>query len=157
MNYINFRITDGDDVQKMSKLLLNSPKKYLQYFHPFDFQENSIQEILSKSNKDIFFSIELIKKASNILVGFYMLRGLDEGYSEPMYGVFVSSDYQNYGIGRLSLFHAECYCKMIGYKRLLLKVYPENIKAKKLYNTLGFQFLRNDPQSKQTILYKDIQ
>lgn len=150
-------MTNTDDAKKLSILLLNSPKKYLQYFHPFDFQENSIKELLNNATKDIFFSVELVKKTTNILVGFYMLRGLDEGYSEPMYGVFISYDYQNYGIGRLSLCHAECYCKMIGYKKLLLKVYPENIKAKNIYNTLGFQFLRNDPQSKQTILYKDIQ
>ena len=85
-----------------------------------------------------------------------MLRGLDEGYIEPMYGVFVFHQYSGKGIARLTISHAESFCKLYGYKQLLLKVFVENARAKKLYEYLGFKFLREEELSKQTVLYKNI-
>ena len=85
-----------------------------------------------------------------------MLRGMDEGYAEPMYGVFITQEWQDKGIARLTLYHAECFCKINLYKRLLLKVNPNNYLAKKLYESIGFQFLREETTINNVVLYKDI-
>ena len=156
MQYISFRTLKGIDSELISQLLLNSPKEYTKYFRPFDFNPSSIQLVLEKAVKDQFFGVEF--KSENYpkseLIGFYMLRGLDEGYTEPMYGVFVSHKYSGKGIARLTITHAESFCKFHGYKQILLKVFPENIRAQKIYRNLDFQFLRKDKLSKQILLCK---
>lgn len=158
MSYINFRILNNSDAEFLSNLLLDSSSEYIKYFHPFDFQRLSIQKVLDSAINDRFFGIELKQNSSELseLIGFYMLRGIDEGYTEPMYGVFISQEWQGKGIARLSLYHAECFCKINSYERLLLKVNPNNHFAKKLYESMGFQFLREETSINNIILYKNI-
>ena len=97
MPYIGFRILNNLDAQSLSNLLLNSSSEYIKYFHPFDFQSLSIQEILDSAINDKFFGIELKQDSSESdkLIGFYMLRGMDEGYAEPMYCVFITQELQD--------------------------------------------------------------
>ena len=158
MQYVSFKILQDSDSEKISELLLKSDEIYTKHFHPFDFHSSTIQEILLKSHKDKFFGIELKCQFSNEteLVGFYMLRGLDEGYTDPMFGVFISEKYAGKGIGRITITHAECFCKFCGYERLLLKVHTENIRAKKLYESLGFLYLKEEVSIQNIVLYKDI-
>jgi len=158
MSYISFRILNNSDVESLSNLLLNSSSEYIKYFHPFDFQWLSIQKILDSAINDKFFGIELKHDSSESdkLIGFYMLRGMDEGYTEPMYGVFINQEWQGKGIARLTLSHAECFCKINSYKGLLLKVNHNNYLAKKLYESIGFQFLREETTINNVVLYKDI-
>ena len=158
MPYISFRILNNSDAQSLSNLLLNSSSEYIKYFHPFDFQWLSIQKTLDSAINDKFFGIELKQDNSelNQLIGFYMLRGMDEGYTEPMYGVFITQEWQGKGIARLTLYHAESFCKINLYKRLLLKVNANNKRAKNLYESIGFQFLRKETKINNVVLYKDI-
>lgn len=158
MPFITFKILVDSDAELLSELLLNNPKEYTQYFYPFDFDELSIQAILRAMIKDQFFGILLKRKnfEDEELVGFYMLRGIDEGYIDPMYGVFIGHQWQGMGLARLSLCHAECFCKLNAYKRILLKVHKENVRANKLYQSIGFKILGEESQSSNVLMYKDI-
>jgi ribosomal protein S18 acetylase RimI-like enzyme len=158
MQYVSFRYLALIDSEMISQLLLNNPPEYTKYFHPFNFEASAIRIVLQKAVKDRFFGVELKSDIlpQSDLIGFYMLRGLDEGYKEPMYGVFISSQYSGKGIARLTISHAETFCNFYNYKKILLKVSLENIRAKKLYDDLGFKFLRAEESSGQIILYKDI-
>lgn len=158
MNYINFRLLHSSDARNLSNLLLSSSPEYIKYFHPFDFQVLSIKKKLDSTINDKFFGIAVEDNSfhNSKLIGFYMLRGIDEGYTEPMYGVFVAQQWQNKGIAKLSLYHAECFCKINSYKRLLLKVNPDNHKAKRLYESTGFKPLRKDVNIGNIVLFKDL-
>jgi RimJ/RimL family protein N-acetyltransferase len=158
MLYVSFKILEVQDAVKMSQLLLNETQEYTKYFHPFDFDISTIKLVLQNAVEDRFFGVEIRSDLSEgiELIGFYMLRGFDEGYTDPMYGVFISSQYTSKGIGRLTISHAECFCRFQGCKNILLKVFPHNLKAKRLYDYLGFKFLRKDELSNQLILYKSI-
>ncbi|MDH6063305.1 GNAT family N-acetyltransferase [Umezakia ovalisporum] len=158
MNYITFRLLQSSDSENLSNLLLNSSSEYVKYFHPFDFQALSIQKILDSVINDKFFGIEVKTNSlvNSKLIGFYMLRGMDEGYIEPMYGVFIDQQWQNKGIAKLSLYHAECFCKINSYKRLLLKVNSDNYIAKNLYESIGFKFLKEDTKISNIVLFKDL-
>ena len=61
---------------ELTILLQSSDKEYSQYFIPFSFDMQTIFKILSKAVKDHFYGVFV----DNNLVGFYMLRGFDEGY-----------------------------------------------------------------------------
>jgi len=155
-NYIYLKRLGSQDAEKLSDLLLQSNPDYAFFFHPFNFEVSSIRQILEKNIKDVFFGIQLQKAQADMLIGFYMLRGLDEGYLEPMYGVFIAQEYSGKGIAHFTLAHAECFCRINRYSRLLLKVHPQNNRARHLYESLGFQLLSHDPFNQNFILYKDL-
>ena len=90
------------------------------------------------------------------LIGFYMLRGFDEGYETPSYGVWISSKHANKGLSTLTLYHAFAFCKLNRIKTLMLKVHPDNSTAKNLYEKLGFKQTGIDERIKHLIYHKSI-
>ena len=142
----------SDSASILSKKLLEESRDYIGHFIPFDFSESSIQNILSSKKADKFFGLFLNKE----LVGFYMLRGFDEGFETPSYGVWISSKYANKGLSTLTLYHAFAFCKLNGIKTLMLKVHPDNSIAKNLYEKFGFIQTGIDERIKHLIYHKSI-
>lgn len=143
---------DASYAQELSELLLQSGTDYSKYFIPFSFDFESVSKVLSKAVKDMFYGIF----ASNKLVGFYMLRGWDEGYEIPSYGVWVSPDFSSKGLSRLTLQHAITVCRINSIKKLMLKVHPENLIAKKIYEDFGFICQGTDERIGNLIYFKEI-
>ena len=137
-----------------SKRLLEESKEYLKHFIPFaENSETFIRKILSQKKSDKYFGLFL----KDDIVGFYMLRGFDAGYEIPSYGVWISSKYSNKGLSTLTLFHAFSFCKLNNIKTLMLKVHPENIVAKKLYEKFGFKQVGIDEKIGHLIYHKSFQ
>lgn len=67
-----------------------------------------------------------------------MLRGLDEGFERPSFGVFVSEDWSGQGLARMALDHAISWCREAGVKKVMLKVAEANLRARKAYSAAGF-------------------
>lgn len=155
--HVIFRALAPEDASAVSRLLQESPPEYMRFFHPFAFDFASVEQQLKRAKRDIFFGLEVAAAWERTLAGFYMLRGLDEGYPNPMYGVFVALPFRGNGLARLTLVHAVSFCKLNGYERILLKVDPRNIHAKKLYESCGFRFLREEPGSRDVVLCKTIE
>ncbi len=137
---------------QLSNMLSSSSIEYNQHFIPFLFDEKTIYNILINTKKDYFYGIFF----SNELVGFYMLRGFDEGYEIPSYGVFIKEEFSSKGLGKLSLDHAISLSKLLNKKRIMLKVHPENKTAKTLYEKYGFQQEGMDPKNSNMIMFKDL-
>lgn len=156
--YIGIRPLDSTYADKLSRLLMADPPEYTRHFHPFAFTEKAIHEQIGMARRDKYFAVELRDEdaCSAQLVGFYMLRGLDEGYKDPMYGVYISAEYSGLGIGHLTLQHAECYCKVNGMTKILLKVHPDNRRARGLYESRGFHYIRDDLTNNNVVLGKII-
>ena len=85
-----------------------------------------------------------------------MLRGFDEGYTTPSYGVYISSRFNNKGLAALTLNHAISTCKFLGYKKLRLKVHKENIIAFKQYKKYGFVQTGFDDRISNIVMHKDL-
>lgn len=141
MKYTSFKRLTIEDADSLHQLLANSNELYIQYFSPFNFDIDTIRRVILNSCKDQIFGIFIHSNSvcTSSIVGFYMLRGLDEGYIDPMYGIFISEEFSSKSLAKLSLFHAENFCKMNNFKKLLLKVNIENKKAKELYIYFGFK------------------
>ncbi len=158
LRYIDFSILNISDAELISSMLKSSSSDYIKYFNPFEFDVSTIQKNIELAKKDVFFGIRICQKEGGNnqqkLLGLYMLRGLDEGYENPMYGVFVDQEYSNKGIGRLTISHAECFCKLNKYEKLFLKVNPKNVAAQHLYKAYGFHFLREDIKKDNVVLCK---
>ncbi len=133
------------------QLTSNSGVEYLKYFTPFEISENGFNTVLSKAVLDRFFGVFV----GTSLVGFYMLRGFDEGYKIPAYGVFISKKYAGLGLGSLTIQHAITFCKINKIRRLMLKVYPENVSAKMIYESFGFKSEGIDKRNNNLVYFKD--
>jgi len=136
----------------LAKALENENSDYLKYFTPFEFSLQSITNIFTQMVKDKFFGIFV----NEIIVGFYILRGLDEGYDIPSYGVWISSKFSNKGLSKLTLYHAFSFCRINSISKLMLKVHPENTTAKKLYESLGFEQTGFDKKNGNYIYHKSL-
>ncbi|MFZ1280088.1 MAG: GNAT family N-acetyltransferase [Ignavibacteriaceae bacterium] len=141
-----------DHSKELSELLQSADKDYTQYFIPFVFDFEIILKILSNAIKDQYYGIF----TDNKLVGFYMLRGFDEGYEIPSYGVWVAKDFSSKGISKLTLQHAISFCKINNIKKIILKVHPDNVIAKNIYESFGFIFEGVDKRIGHLIYYKII-
>lgn len=141
-----------DNTKELAQLLQSADEDYSQYFIPFTFDDATILRIISNAIKDQYYGIFVDSK----LAGFYMLRGLDEGYSIPSYGVWISEKYTNRGLSTFSLQHAISFCKLNSIKKLMLKVHPENQAAKHIYEKYGFKQTGVDPKIHHLIYHKDL-
>jgi len=138
--------------KSLSSALLKSGINYSKYFIPFEFDYESIKQVLLKMKLDQFFCIFV----NNKIAGFYMLRGFDDGYKIPTYGVWISKDCSGMGLAKLTIRHAISFCKINGVDEIMLKVHPENIIAKKIYEKSGFVKKGIDPKNNHLIYKKKI-
>jgi len=153
MNLSNLEIKElnPDFAEDLANGLSKEKKEYLKYFTPFEFSAISIGNILKQVKLDKYFGLFV----DDDLVGFYMLRGFDEGYEIPSYGVWISSKFSNRGLSTLTLYHSFAFCKLNGIKTLMLKVHPENKVAKNLYESLGFKKTGLDGKNNNLIYNKN--
>ncbi len=149
---IEIKLLDSSSAQILSEKLSSEKKEYLKYFTPFEFSFESIKKILLGSKKDKYFGIFV----NNELAGFYMLRGFDAGYETPSYGVWISSKFSNLGLSTLTLHHAFTFCKLNRINTLMLKVHPENLIAKDLYESLGFIKAGVDEKNDNIVYHKKL-
>ena len=154
MNPLSLEIKriNTNQANELSDLLLKSSKEYSQHFIPFEFDLDSVTTAMSRAKRDMFYGIYI----DNALVGFYMLRGWDAGYEIPSYGVWIAENYSSKGISKLTLTHAISICRINSIKRLMLKVHPENLVAKKIYEDFGFVYNGIDERIGHFIYVKDI-
>jgi RimJ/RimL family protein N-acetyltransferase len=125
----------ANDAPELARLLASQRPEYLAHFHPFDFEEPSIRRTLEAARKDRFW----VFMVESQLAGFFMLRGFDQGYARPSFGVFVAEQFQSRGIARAALAHSIRWCEENGVERLMLKVSAENPVARRVYLEAGFQ------------------
>jgi len=93
------------------------------------------------SSKDHYYVAFL----DGMMVGLVMLRGWDEGYEVPSFGVFIDYRYHGRGLGRLLTDYAIVEAKRVGCAQVRLTVYESNVRGWRLYNSLGFQEQSRDP------------
>lgn len=149
---IEIILLNASNAPELARLLMSSSKQYSSYFIPFSFDEKSIESLLQRAIKDKFYGLFV----NGVLAGFYMLRGFDEGYSIPSYGVWIAEEFSNKGLSTLTLQHAISFCKINSIKKIMLKVHPDNLAAKHIYEKFGFKQTSIDPRNHHLIFHKDI-
>lgn len=103
------------------------------YFHPFPFTDETIDKILN-AKKDVYRFIYCDK-----IIGMFMLRGWDEGYEIPSFGMIVHPNYRGLGLGTFMLKWAIKICKD-KCSKIRLTVDKENKVAIYMYKREGFKF-----------------
>ncbi|MCK4664985.1 MAG: GNAT family N-acetyltransferase [Bacteroidales bacterium] len=149
---IKIKVINKNYAQELSSLMSNTDPEYSKYFIPFNYDMDSIKSILAKAKLDLYFGVFV----QNIIVGMFMLRGFDEGYKTPAYGVWIAQEYSGLGLSKLTLQYVMSLCKLNNIKRIMLKVHPENSVAKTIYESYGFFRNGEDLINNHLIYYKKI-
>jgi RimJ/RimL family protein N-acetyltransferase len=125
------------DALALSNLLTHDDAGYGEFFTPFPTELESVEVMLKSTKDDCYWGLWF----GTTLVGFFMLRGFDEGYARPAYGVYIAKSFANKGLSKVALDYSICWCRLNGVRALMLKVHPDNTIAKRSYVNAGFKFV----------------
>lgn len=133
----------SEHASELSVSLLADPDDYRQYFIPFSFESDSLHQRLESARQDRYWGV----RCGDVLAGFFMLRGFDEGYKRPAYGVYITQSFAGKGLASLTLRYCISWCRINNVEALMLKVHPDNTPARTIYEREGFRFLEIDPRT----------
>jgi [ribosomal protein S18]-alanine N-acetyltransferase len=103
-------------------------------FDPFPLNDAQARSIALKAHEDLYYLALQGRRA----VGMSMLRGFDEGYEVPSFGIVVDREHHGQGIGRqLTVWTIE-QARLQDCPAVRLSVYADNAVARGLYESLGF-------------------
>ena len=115
-----------EDAGTLSAMLLAQRAEYSRFFSAFDFNEDAIIDVLTRKIKDVYSGMFWRGE----LVGIFMLRGWDDGYDVPSFGVFVAETYRGGAFMKISLDVAKLICRLSGAERLMATIHPDNISPR---------------------------
>lgn len=132
-------------------MLAEQPAEYMRYFTPFAFDRATVGRLLAETVRDVYLGVF----CDGELAAFCMLRGWDEGYDVPSYGVIVSERFRGRGLGALTIELSKTVCRLRGARRLMLKVHPDNAAARGLYERAGFRQTGVDARNDNLVMHYD--
>lgn len=100
------------------------------YFHPHPLTREEAARISSYDGQDIYLWTEH---------AYGFLRGWDEGHDVPSLGVAVAIDQEGKGHGHRMMLALHEAARERGAKRIRLRVHPDNSRARRLYDSLGYR------------------
>lgn len=141
-NTILIRDIKEKDAKELFDFLNNLDDKTKNFFHPHSFDLKSIIEIC-KSKKDHYFVMFIDEK----LIGYSFLRLF--GFEIPSFGVIIKNGFTRKGYGIILTRWTIEQATKLGYKKVILKTYKENIYARKVYEKIGFKITGETKDKKQ--------
>lgn len=141
-----------EDAAALSSMLLSQSPEYARFFRPFDFDTDTIANVLASQRQDVLMGLYWQSQ----MVGFFMLRGWNEGYDVPAFGILIDENYRGCGLEMLSLETAKIICKLRGATRLMIKMHPDNISSKGVARKTGFVQSGVEAESGNLIYHFDI-
>ncbi len=110
------------------------------FFHPHPVTQEEAAKRVAYTGKDVFCVMQL----GSELIGYGMLRGWDEGYEIPSLGIVIDPQQQGRGHGRRLMEFLHNIARQRGASQVRLRVHPQNARAVKLYQSLGYVFNGQD-------------
>lgn len=112
----------------------NSIPAVTETFDPFPLTAAEARRIALEPRQDDYYTVARGKD----LLGLSMLRGFDEGYEIPSFGIFIDRASQSRGVGRRLTAWTIDQARLRGCPAVRLSVYADNAAARSLYASLGF-------------------
>ena len=134
---LEFRVVGPGDAEALAEVFSDVDE---QFFRPHPFTPELARRIASYVGRDIFAL--LIGQEGPVAYG--MLRGWEEGYSTPSLGIAVRNDCQGRGFGRTMMVHLHAEARRRGAAVVRLRVHPDNVRARRLYESLGYAYAGAD-------------
>jgi ribosomal-protein-alanine N-acetyltransferase len=110
------------------------------HFHPHPFDTATIAGLARDSGEDLYY---VVADGRNAVVAYGMLRGFAM-YRIPSLGIAVHPASRGRGIGKMLMAFLHEEARRHGAAQVRLKVYPDNHRARRLYEQLGYEFGRRE-------------
>ena len=128
---------DGDGSQLGLLFDRNNDPEITRFFHPFPMTAKSAQTLVENMGKDRFY----VATQNSDFVAFAMLRGWNEGFHTPRFGIMVDRNYTGFGVGRSLAEYVIEDARQAGVSEIHLRVSPDNERAISLYISLGLKII----------------
>jgi len=119
---LSLRLLGEQDAERVARLMEDQPPDYLRFFHVFGSDVRAIALLLGGVKRDVYAGI--FWEGSLICV--FMLRGWDEGYEVPAFGLVVARNHRGKEVLTMAMEAAKLVARLRGAARLLCKVHPDN-------------------------------
>lgn len=127
-------VSPSDAVELGCFLCGNADIATLRHFKPFPLTRETADRIALLPRRDLYY----VALCNNRIAGLSMLRGWDEGYDIPSFGLLIGREFRGRGLGRrLALWTIEA-AGAAGCRNVRLTVNASNLPGVKLYESLGF-------------------
>lgn len=110
------------------------------FFQPHALTPEAARRLSQHSGHDVYAM--LLDDGRPVAYG--MLRGWDEGYMTPFLGIAVRRSARGKGYGRLMMAHLHHEARARGATQIRLRVHPDNVVARRLYESLGYRYIGED-------------
>ena len=104
------------------------------WFHPHPLTAAEARRVCSHGGRDVHLGAFL----GPVMVGYALLRGWDEGFDVPSFGVAVIPQQRGAGVGEALASAAIELARASDAEEVLLHVHPSNRLATRWYERLGF-------------------
>lgn len=140
------------DASLVAGLLKSQPAEYLRFFYAFGADEGAIAEILKRREKDVYSGLFW----RGALVCVFMLRGWDEGYEIPSFGLVVAADRRGREVLTVAMEAAKLISRFAGADRMMCKIHPENVGATRGALRLGWIAESEEPETGNIVYHFDL-
>lgn len=106
------------------------------YFHPHPFSAERAHQLANYTGLDLYY---VLVEGRRVL-GYGLLRGWDANFDVPSLGIVLRDEIQGHGLGEAFIGFLHQAAARRGATRIRLKVYPENKRALRLYQKVGYKF-----------------
>jgi ribosomal protein S18 acetylase RimI-like enzyme len=130
---MEFRVVGPEDEGMLADLFTEIDETF---FRPHPFTRDEAARIAGQAGQDAYALLVEDGRAA----AYGMLRGWNEGYAVPSLGIAVRTSAQGRGLGRLMMAHLHAEAERRGATVVRLRVHPDNIKARGLYESLGYAY-----------------
>lgn len=119
----------------------NSRPEITRYFHPFPLTAETAHQIACVVHRDLYY----IAVQEKEILGMCMLRGWDEGFDVPSFGIMVYRKFQGLGLGHRLVEFAISEARRLGCPSIRLSVYASNMHAIGIFTSFGFTEVTREP------------
>jgi ribosomal protein S18 acetylase RimI-like enzyme len=130
---VEFRSVSPRDADALADLFEHIDNSF---FRPHPFTAEEARRIANSPGQDVYAL--LFDGGGPVAYG--MLRGWDEGFDIPALGIAVRTDSHREGFGRLMMEHLHELARAHGAAKVRLRVHSDNDRARRLYESLGYQY-----------------
>ena len=156
---MNIKLVKEEDCELLAALFeKNNVDSITRYFIPFPLTRETARWIACENHQDKYY-LGLIEDE---IIGFSMLRGWEEGYSIPSFGMFIDQHKQGLGLGKQLLDLTIDAARQLRCEKIRLSVRANNHPAHKIYKSRGFKEIERSEivtdglQDEKIIMLKDL-
>lgn len=106
------------------------------HFHPHPLTLEEARQRCSYAGKDLYY---VLTEGQQVL-GYGMLRGWDMNFDVPSLGIVIRRSARGSGLATLLMNFLHTTARRRGARKVILKVYKDNLPARRLYEQIGYTF-----------------